>query len=262
MDRARQYIEAALRSVAEAEGCRVVLAVESGSRAWGFPSADSDYDVRFIYLCELEWYLSVHERRDVIERPLDENLIDLAGWDLKKVLRLLRKSNPPLLEWLQSPIIYHEFSSVPGRLRELMKQLYSPRACLYHYLHMARGNYRDYLQRERVRVKKYLYVLRPILACRWIEADLGLVPMEFQTLIEKVLPSGEIEREVMRLLDEKRAGIELDEGPQRPVLNAFLEAELDRFERCTAPEAPGIDDSQLDALFRESFLKVWNRTVL
>src|SRR5262245_17075085 len=101
-----------------AESCRVLLAVESGSRAWGFPSADSDFDVRFIYVRPRDWYLTIDEGRNVIERPLDDHEIDLSGWDLKKALVLLRKSNPPLLEWLQSPLVYLEQSSVPSKMRE------------------------------------------------------------------------------------------------------------------------------------------------
>ena len=95
----RAEIIAGLSKVAEEEGVRVLYACESGSRAWGFPSSDSDYDVRFIYAHPVEWYLSIRNRRDVIERPV-VNDIDLSGWDIKKALVLLRKSNPPLLEWL------------------------------------------------------------------------------------------------------------------------------------------------------------------
>ena len=96
-----------LREIETTENVRIVYACESGSRAWGFPSADSDYDVRFLYVHPLEWYLSVDVKRDVIERPLQGGL-DISGWDLKKALQLFRKSNPPLLEWLGSPIVYLE----------------------------------------------------------------------------------------------------------------------------------------------------------
>jgi predicted nucleotidyltransferase len=83
----------------------VLLAVESGSRAWGFSSKDSDYDARFIYLRRPEAYLSIRAPRDVIERRIVDE-VDVNGWDLRKALGLLMKSNPPLLEWLQCPIIY------------------------------------------------------------------------------------------------------------------------------------------------------------
>jgi len=110
-------IQSELTSVEQSEDVVVLLAVESGSRAWGFPSVDSDFDVRFIYLHPRDWYLSIEleSLRDVIERPIQESL-DLSGWDIRKALRLFRRSNPPLLEWLQCPIIYREQSSFADRL--------------------------------------------------------------------------------------------------------------------------------------------------
>src|SRR6266540_3954918 len=102
---------------------RVAFCCESGSRAWGFASTDSDYDVRFIYVRRPEWYLSIdlEERRDVIETPI-EGVWDVNGWDLRKALRLLRKSNPPLFEWLQSPIVYRERSSVAAQMRSILPE--------------------------------------------------------------------------------------------------------------------------------------------
>ena len=156
----------------------IFYACESGSRAWGFPSKDSDYDVRFLYVHPVDWYLSIAEKRDVIERPLTDQL-DINGWDLRKALELFRKSNPPLLEWLDSPSIYQEKFTVAAQMRELAKTYYSPSACIYHYLHMAQGNVREYLKGDRVWVKKYFYVLRPILAIKWIEQGYGVAPTSF-----------------------------------------------------------------------------------
>jgi hypothetical protein len=157
------------------EQVRICLAVESGSRAWGFPSQDSDYDVRFIYVHHPDWYLAIDEGRDVIERPLTD-LIDLSGWDIRKALKLFRKSNPPLLEWLQSPYIYRERTQLAPLLRQILPRWFSPAASFFHYQHMARGNYREFLRGELVWRKKYLYVLRPLLAMRWIEQGRGAVP--------------------------------------------------------------------------------------
>ena len=137
---------------------------QSGSRAWGFASRDSDYDVRFLYVHRQDWYLSVEDRRDVIELPISEDL-DVSGWELRKALRLLRKSNPPLLEWLKSPIVYRYDPAFAAEFGALAAEFYSPRRCFAHYLHMAFGNWRDYLRgRESVSLKKYLYVFRPLLA--------------------------------------------------------------------------------------------------
>src|SRR5690349_5244719 len=181
-----QRVHDALARVEAERNVRVLFACESGSRAWGFASRDSDYDVRFLYVHQRDWYLSVENPRDVIEQPIDDNL-DVSGWELRKALRLLRKSNPPLLEWLKSPLVYREDRAFVEQLKNLAAQFYSPRRCFEHYLHMAAGNARDYLRgRELVSLKKYLYVFRPLLACRWIERNLGPVPMLFAQLVKSV----------------------------------------------------------------------------
>src|SRR5512138_690870 len=129
-------ITSRLAEIESDNNIKIVYACESGSRAWGFPSANSDYDVRFIYIRPVDWYLSIDEKRDVIEYPINEQL-DINGWDLKKALQLLRKTNPPLLEWLGSPIIYLEKYSIAEGMRQLARDYYSASNCLYHYLHMA-----------------------------------------------------------------------------------------------------------------------------
>jgi uncharacterized protein len=145
----RAEINRRLHVVEKTYDVKVLFACESGSRAWGFASEDSDYDVRFIYIQPRDWYLTVdlEDKRDVIETPI-EGVWDINGWELRKALRLFSKSNPPLLEWLQSPIIYQEPYTVAAQMRQLLAIHYSPSACLYHYLHMARKNYRTYLQGE------------------------------------------------------------------------------------------------------------------
>ncbi len=220
-----------LDQIEREENVTIFLAVESGSRAWGFPSRDSDYDVRFLYVRERDWYLSIDPelRRDVIERPIDDKL-DISGWDLRKGLKLLRKSNPPLLEWLVSPIVYREKTGIAPKFRELLPIYYSPRASLHHYLNMAQGNYKEYLQTDTVRTKKYFYVLRPLLAIKWVEADLGPVPMEFGHLVDRLVDDPSLRREIDELLLRKRSGDELDSGPRIPIFNAFIEAELNRME--------------------------------
>ena len=157
----QERIKAELAGLERAEDAMVLYACESGSRAWGFPSSDSDYDVRFLYVRRPEWYLSidVEFRSDVIERGVQGQL-DLSGWDIRKALQLFRKSNPPLLEWLNSPIVYLDRFGVVGELRSLLPEYYSPSACFYHYLHMARGNYRDYLQGEEMARTIYVRIQR------------------------------------------------------------------------------------------------------
>jgi hypothetical protein len=250
-------IPQSLQQIADAEQVRVLYAVESGSRGWGFESADSDWDVRFIYLRPPEWYLSIQHRRDVLEFPLREGL-DISGWDLRKALGLFAKSNPPLLEWLRSPIVYREEGSTIAALRELSVQYFSPRSCMHHYLHMAEGNYREYLRRDVVRVKKYFYVLRPVLACRWIHAHESMPPMEFADLVTDQLPYA-LRPFVEDLVRRKRAGDELDSGPRVVEINDFLEAELTRLRETLAavPRRPKPDRELLDRIFRDSLSEAW-----
>ena len=186
----------------------IFYACESGSRAWGFESNDSDYDVRFLYYHDLDWYLSLADKRDVIERLIDGTL-DISGWELGKALRLMRKSNPPLFEWLQSPIVYKEEEETSKILKEIFPKYYSAKNCAHHYLHMAQGNFREYLKGDEVWLKKYFYVLRPILACRWIEMFDQPVPMEFKILLEKTLDDDSLKKDIEKLLQRKRAGEEL-----------------------------------------------------
>ncbi|RAP75568.1 nucleotidyltransferase domain-containing protein [Paenibacillus montanisoli] len=254
-----EQIQEQLRRIEEEEQVRILYACESGSRAWGFPSKDSDYDVRFLYVRPAEWYLSIFDRRDVIERPINDRL-DLSGWDIRKALNLFRKSNPPLLEWLQSPIPYWEATGAAERIRALSPLTFSPRSCLYHYLHMARGNYRMYLQGEQVRIKKYFYVLRPILACLWIRASNTMPPMAFQELADAMLPDQEELRDVVEeLLARKIAGDELDYEPQITIINAFVEKQLAELEHeaPSVPNAPSTQDEQLDRLFRMAIKEAW-----
>ena len=156
MDEIKQEIESKLRHLEQEEKVCIFYACESGSRAWGFPSADSDYDVRFLYIHHKNWYLSIDDKRDVIELK-NSDLIDISGWDIRKALKLLRKSNPPLLEWLQSPIVYQQRLDIVEKIRKLIPEYYSSKSCLYHYLHMAEGNFREYLKGEIVWIKKYFY---------------------------------------------------------------------------------------------------------
>ncbi|MCM3292722.1 nucleotidyltransferase domain-containing protein [Paenibacillus sp. MER 180] len=254
MENIRQQIIDALRNIETEEQVRIVYACESGSRAWGFPSRDSDYDVRFIYVRPMDSYLSLFEKRDVIERPIS-NMLDINGWDMKKALSLFRKSNPPLLEWLQSPIVYAEESDVVEQIRVLSSYTFSPRACMYHYLHMATGNYREYLQRESVKIKKYFYVLRPLLACQWIERYHEMPPIEFPVLVDRLVPANsELHAAIQQLLARKIAGEELNMEPRIEVINAFIEQSIGYYERIAAqqPVAAGGYDARLDELFRRS----------
>jgi predicted nucleotidyltransferase len=240
----------ALVRIEEERNVRVLHACESGSRAWGFPSRDSDFDVRFIYVHQRDWYLSVEQSRDVIELPIADEL-DVSGWELRKALRLLRKSNPPLLEWLKSPLVYREDSVFHAEFESLAATFYSPRRCFAHSLHMAFANWRDYLRgREQVSMKKYLYVFRPLLACRWIERKLGQVPMLFSELVAGVLDEADVRVALDELVARKQAGVELALSSPIETLSQFIEVELSRLEAVKGPEDPVADISELNRFFR------------
>lgn len=231
------------------ENIRILYACESGSRAWGFPSADSDYDVRFIYIRDAEWYLRVdHEFcRDVVEQPISD-LLDINGWDLKKALKLLRKSNPALIEWFHSPIVYKQNERFTKEFKALIPPLYSPRSCFYHYSHMANGNFREYLQGDVVRIKKYFYVLRPILAMQWIEQRRGVVPVEFETLVHELVQDAELKQAITELLEDKKKGFESAYLPRIDVISRFIETELTNV-RVKAPEQVEADFTLVNAFF-------------
>jgi predicted nucleotidyltransferase len=243
-------VRGALTRLETEKNVRVLYACESGSRAWGFASQDSDYDVRFLYVHPREWYLSIELGRDVIEEPLSDEL-DVSGWELRKALRLLRKSNPPLLEWMKSPVVYHHDPTFTHEFEELTKMFYSPQRCFAHYLHMASGNWKGYLEgREEVSLKKYLYVLRPLLACRWIERSLGQVPMVFQDLVDAVLEERHVRVALQMLVARKKAGDELGKSAPDAVLSRFIVTELQRLKALDDPEDSMGDMDELDLFFR------------
>jgi len=251
-------IDAFLTAIETAERVRILYAVESGSRAWGFASTNSDWDVRFIYVRSLDWYLSVRNRRDVLEIPIDDGL-DASGWDIRKALYLFGKSNPPLLEWLRSPLVYREALTTTERLRKLSIDFFSPVSCMHHYLRMAERNYREYLQGEKVWLKKYFYVLRPVLACCWIKQHGSMPPMEFGKLVDDQLPD-EVRPNVDQLLQRKRSGDELDEGPRIPEINEFVEQTIERLRVSseTLADVRRPDPSVLDLVFRECLAEAWD----
>lgn len=216
-----------LAGVEADHGVRVLFAIESGSRAWGFASPNSDYDVRFIYARDSSWYQAVdlEERRDVIEYAIVDD-IDLNGWDVRKALRLYWKSNPAFVEWIQSPITYLEKSVFRAGALSILPSIYSPEKGIYHYRSMAKTNYRGYLRENVVPLKKYFYVLRPLLAARWVQNTGGVAPVEFEKLLVLLENEPKVLSEVHRLLTLKRNTPELGRSEAVPILNEFIEAEL------------------------------------
>jgi predicted nucleotidyltransferase len=213
-----------LTAIEKEHGVKILYAAESGSRAWGLESADSDYDVRFIYAHNKNWYLNILPRRDVIEYPITDEY-DYSGWDLRKALFLMNKSNPVLFEWLKSPVVYYKDEYFYTIMEQLSGEYFSPLSSIYHYLHMAGGNYRHYLQTDEVKIKKYFYVLRPVLACMWIEQYRESPPMEFEKLLMQI-SGGELFDKINDLLLRKKSGVELKTESRIPLINDFIDAKL------------------------------------
>ena len=246
----QEIIPAKLKEIEARENIRVIHCVESGSRAWGFASPDSDYDVRFIYVRPIEYYLRLDKTRDVIEWQLDDTL-DINGWDLQKALRLLHSSNPTLFEWNNSPIVY---KTTPewAEISAIIGHFFQKKAGLYHYLSTAKKNYREYLKGDMVKPKKYFYVLRPILACRWILEKQTPPPMLFSELADACLDE-DLVPAVSDLLRLKMETPEMGLGPRIDVINDYLDASIDEVDQLiqTLPGDERITWDELNHIFME-----------
>lgn len=219
-----QTVQQKISEIENTENVKILHCVESGSRAWGFASPDSDYDVRFIYVRTLDFYLKLEQTKDVIEWQLDDTL-DINGWDLQKALRLLYKSNPTVFEWNNSPVVYkttNEWSS----LKNTVNSFFNVQSGTCHYLSMAKSNYKAYFQNDDVRLKKYFYVIRPILACKWILEKETPPPVLFSELVEAELET-DILPIVNKLLEEKAQKSEIGTGRRIAVLDDYIEEQLE-----------------------------------
>lgn len=247
----QEIIPAKLKEIEARENIRVIHCVESGSRAWGFASPDSDYDVRFIYVRPIEYYLRLDKTRDVIEWQLDETL-DINGWDLQKALRLLHSSNPTLFEWNNSPIVY---KTTPewAEISAIIGHFFQKKAGLYHYLSTAKKNYREYLKGDMVKLKKYFYVLRPILACRWILENQTPPPMLFSALADACLDEALVPA-VTDLLRLKMETPEIGLGPRIGIINDYLDASIEEVDRLiqAIPGDEKVTWDELNRLFLEA----------
>ena len=230
----RDAIQARLTEIEESHCVRILYACEAGSRAWGFPSADSDYDVRFIFVRPTDRLLVQGlpwaERHNGLKDQIDDRTVkelDIVGWSLAKTLGLLVASNPPLYEWLGSPIVYRASHEIE-RLSALAVGFYTPRKASYHYAHMAENNWKQYLHGETVWTKKYFYVLRPLLAALWLAEGRGEVPTAFDALVTTLIVDMGTKRAIADLLARKLTGDELADGPHITVLDAYIENNLAR----------------------------------
>jgi hypothetical protein len=249
----KEIILEKLAELEQSENIKILYACESGSRAWGFASPDSDFDVRFIYARALGHYLSIAESTDVVGLPVNE-VLDIGGWDLKKSLKLFLKSNAPLYEWLQSPIVYGQDDNFARELRGMMPTYFSQRSAANHYLSMALNTLREDLQGEQVKLKRYFYALRPALACLWIVEKQIVPPMGFEPL-RGLINDQALQKTIEDLLDRKKdAGEKALIGPIL-ALNNWLAATLDYCkDRVSQLPSTRKDTLELDALFKKYLL--------
>lgn len=218
-------ITQALDAIEAEERAVVLLAVESGSRAWGFASPDSDWDVRFLYACPTDWHLMVHPGRDVIERMLPGDL-DVSGWDLRKTLHLLLRGNCAVREWLASPVVYRAQPEWVAELRTLATRVPAGRAALHHYSALVRRP-QEALGKRPVNLKRYLYAVRPALALRWMRLHgAGTPPMSLPELVAAVPMTRDETEALAELLALKAQTSELGSGDPRPALDALVAGEL------------------------------------
>ncbi|MDE6005747.1 MAG: nucleotidyltransferase domain-containing protein, partial [Oscillospiraceae bacterium] len=214
-----KLIQEKISEIEQTEHVRILHAVESGSRAWGFASPNSDYDVRFIYVRKKQDYLKLNPISDVINWQLDD-VFDINGWDLKKTLCLLKNSNPTIFEWNLSPIVY-KTTDFWQKNQDIINHYFSCKAGVYHYLNTAKTSYEKFLTLDKVKLKKYFYVLRPILACRWILKNKQPAPMLFSELVNSMLEP-EMKSLIQDLLDKKINSPESSTGNPIPELNNYI----------------------------------------
>ncbi len=235
---------------------KILLACETGSRAWGFPSPDSDYDVRIIYVHRLAWYLRVNEKRDSIERMLENKKLDISGWELRKSLRLLKKSNPPLLERIQSPILYQVDEEFLQSILNASTSCYSKIATIHHYLSMAK-NMMDSLSIDQpYKLKKFFYALRTATMCKWILEREEIPPIEFHKAFKNLGMSSSLVERIEHLIHMKSKKSEAYFHSGEPELFNFIQNCLANAEKQKDSLPPGkCNMEQLNHLLQTSILK-------
>jgi predicted nucleotidyltransferase len=254
-------VDKRLADIVGSQKVAIGLAVESGSRAWGFPSPDSDYDCRFLFARPAGQYLSPWPKRDVIETPLVDD-IDLNGWELGKALKLLLKGHAVIVEWLMSPIVYDGDPRFHEELTAFAHRWSSRTGVMRHYLHLGERQRRTYFADGKdVQLKKLFYALRPAAALRWLRRHEGaaVAPMHFMTLMEESDPPAEVlatARELIRLKAKTR---ELGSGPLPPEIEAFVDGEFAEARAILPEQAPRLSPeakAAAEVLFRATVARL------
>lgn len=242
-----------LDHIARAEPLHFLLAAESGSRAWGFASPDSDYDVRAVYIRPSEYYLGIEERKDTFEF-IEDQWFDVGGWDIRKALRLLRKSNAVLLEWLRSPIVYCQDNEFIRDINALLPQYAQAAPLLHHYRGIAGNALKNMDLNGEIRLKKWFYILRPLLAARWAVLEGGVPPMTLNELMQTW--DSTAKDEIATLVSLKS---EKDESYRHRLSPALVKLTLDLTQEVAELQAAPVhetDTAPLDELFRKTLKRL------
>ncbi len=250
-DEYRSYIQQRLDDIEQSKSVKILLAIESGSRAWGFASPDSDFDVRFLYRHNKDWYFSIIEQKDVIEYGVDDRDVDLSGWDLRKALRLLLKSNPALYEWVVSPITYREDVSFRQEMRCMFERHADRAALLHHYHNLARTQWKRAIEgRSEIKLKKYFYVIRPLLSLIWLREKNSIPPMNIQELMQGVKLNEDVVSAIHDLHEIKCLSKESASGKHIQRIDDWVKFVL---------ENSSIVDKKIDAVEKKVALEDVNR---
>ncbi len=249
----KQLITDKLATVEKENYIKILFSCESGSRGWEFPSPDSDYDVRFIYIRPYRYYLSVMERADDLNFAINGDL-DMYGWDLRKVLQLMRKSNVTPFEWLQSPIIYRQEPGFKEELWALCRHYFSRRSNIHHYLGIAQGALAGITNNNEIAIKKLFYVLRPLLAAKWCLEKQNIAPMTIGPLMT-LLPA-HLQEQVSRLITIKSTAAEGCLIKIDAELKTYIDQELARIDEASKSlEREPFGAEKLDEFFVNTITK-------
>lgn len=242
-----------LKDIERDHGITILYACESGSRAWQFPSPDSDFDVRFIYTRPVDFYLSILEKEDYLSFPINDEL-DIYGWDLKKVLKLIRKSNTTPFEWLQSPIVYGELHDFRNELWTLCPNYFNRKSNIHHYLGIAKGALDTVVNDSEIKIKKLFYVLRPLLSAKWCLEQNSIAPMTIGPLLTLMPPT--LGKLVEELIEFKAAAAEGFVININPALRSYIDKE---FSYCSARadelSVPKFEIDELETFFRNTIYR-------
>lgn len=240
-----------LRRIEREYDVKILLAVESGSRAWGFASPDSDFDVRFIYVHKPEWYFSIGKQPDTIEYMSDDRLLDFSGWELRKTLQLLSKTNPNLSDWLLTDQIYLCDNEFLQKIREVQAKFYNPIHAMYHFFNIAKRHDEGYLRRNGCTLKKFLYFFRGLLACEYIEKYQQHPPVDFCGLVDSTVTDTNLKAAIHSLLALKIKSKESDANVVDKALQDYAYNLFNERERKLADFRPVLNEgtlSELDAI--------------